>query len=64
MRQAWFNTTDAAASRKAADAVQLEAFKFVPYITTAQFVLPAAYRSNLSGMIIAPVTFLWNVEKK
>ena len=64
LRQAWFDTSDAAAGKKAADAVQLEAFKFVPYITTAQFILPAAYRSNLSGMIIAPVTFLWNVDKK
>jgi len=64
LRQAWFNTSDAAAGKKASDAVQLEAFSFVPYITTAQFILPAAYRSNLSGMIIAPVTFLWNVEKK
>ena len=64
LRQAWFNTTDSASGKKAADAVQLEAFRFVPYITTAQFILPTAYRSNLSGMIIAPVTFLWNVEKK
>ncbi|MBI3528751.1 MAG: ABC transporter substrate-binding protein [Betaproteobacteria bacterium] len=64
LRQAWFNTSDAAAGKKASDAVQREAFSFVPYITTAQFILPAAYRSNLSGMIIAPVTFLWNVEKK
>ena len=64
MREAWFNTTDAAAAKKAADAVQLEAFEFVPYIPTAQFILPTAYRSNLSGVIVAPVTFLWNVEKK
>ena len=64
LRQAWFNTTDAAAGKKAADAVQLAAFKFVPYITTAQFIIPTAYRSNLSGVIIAPVTFLWNVDKK
>jgi peptide/nickel transport system substrate-binding protein len=64
LRQVWFDTTDPAAARKAADAVQLEAFSFVPYITTAQFIIPTAYRSNLSGVIIAPVTFLWNVEKK
>ena len=64
LRQAWFNTTDSASGKRAADAVQREAFRFVPYITTAQFILPTAYRSNLSGMIIAPVTFLWNVEKK
>ena len=35
-----------------------------PFIPTAQFILPTAYRSNLSGVIIAPVTFLWNVDKK
>jgi peptide/nickel transport system substrate-binding protein len=64
LRQAWFNATDAAAARKAAEAVQLEAFRFVPYLTTAQFIIPTAYRSNLSGVIVAPVTFLWNVEKK
>ena len=64
LREGWFNTTDAAAAKKAADAVQLEAFDFLPYITTAQFILPTAYRSNLSGVIVAPVTFLWNVEKK
>ncbi len=64
LRQVWFNTTDPASSKKASDAVQLAAFKFVPYITTAQFIIPTAYRSELSGVIVAPVTFLWNVDKK
>ena len=36
----------------------------VPYIPTAQFILPTAYRTNLTGVIIAPVTFMWNVEKR
>jgi len=26
--------------------------------------LPTAYRTNLSGIIVAPMAFLWNVEKK
>jgi len=64
LREAWFNTTDAGSAKKAADAVQLRAFKFVPYIPTAQFIIPTAYRSSLSGVIVAPMTFLWNVEKK
>jgi peptide/nickel transport system substrate-binding protein len=64
LREAWFNTTDAPTGKKAADAVQVEAFKYVPFITTAQFIIPTAYRSNLSGVIVAPVTLLWNVEKK
>jgi peptide/nickel transport system substrate-binding protein len=64
LRDAWFAATDAAGSKKAADAVQARAFEFVPYIPTAQFILPTAYRSNLSGVIIAPITLLWNVEKR
>jgi hypothetical protein len=44
--------------------VQREAAKFVLYIPTAQFMLPAAYRSNLYGAIVSPVVVLWNVEKK
>jgi peptide/nickel transport system substrate-binding protein len=63
LREAWFAATDAAGAKKAADAVQARAFEFVPYIPTAQFILPTAYRSNLSGVIIAPITLLWNVEK-
>jgi peptide/nickel transport system substrate-binding protein len=64
LRDAWFAATDSAGSKKAADAVQARAFEFVPYIPTAQFILPTAYRSNLSGVIIAPITLLWNVEKR
>ena len=64
LRQVWFDTTDAVAGKKAADAVQAEAFKFLPFIPTMHFTIPTAYRSNLSGVVAAPLTFLWNVEKK
>jgi peptide/nickel transport system substrate-binding protein len=64
LRDAWFNATNAAAAKAAADAVQVQAFKFLPFIPTAQFVIPTAYRANLSGVIVAPMIFLWNVEKK
>ena len=64
LREAWFATTDAVAGKKAADAVQARAFESVPYIPTAQFIIPTAYRNNLSGVIVAPITLLWNVDKK
>jgi len=64
LRDDWFAATDPAASKKAAEAVQRRAFEFVPYVPTSQFILPTAYRNNLSGLIIAPVTFMWNVEKR
>jgi peptide/nickel transport system substrate-binding protein len=64
LREAWFNATDLAASKKAAEAVQRRAFEFVPYVPTAQIINPTAFRSNISGVIVAPITLLWNVDKK
>lgn len=64
LREAWLKASDATSAQKAADQVQLEALKFIPYIPTAQFYVPTAYRSNLSGAIVAPAVFLWSVEKK
>jgi len=64
LREAWFNAPDAATQKKVAEELQRRAFEFVPYVPTAQFILPTAYRTNISGVIIAPINLLWNVEKK
>jgi peptide/nickel transport system substrate-binding protein len=64
LRETWFNTTDVASSKKAAEAIQRRAFEFVPFVPTGQFILPTAYRTNITGVIIAPINLLWNVEKK
>jgi peptide/nickel transport system substrate-binding protein len=62
---AWFKAPDLAAQKKLAADIQVEAYaNNVPYVPTGQFVAPTAYRKNLEGIIIAPVVFLWNVEKK
>ena len=61
----WFRATEPAGQKKLAADIQLEAYaNNVPYVPTGQFVVPTAYRKNLEGIIIAPVVFLWNVEKK
>jgi peptide/nickel transport system substrate-binding protein len=64
LRDAWFAAPTLADQKKIAEEMQKQAFQSVPYVPTAQFVIPTAYRTNLSGVIISPVTFLWNVEKK
>jgi peptide/nickel transport system substrate-binding protein len=62
---AWFKAPDLAAQKKLAADIQVEAYSNnVPYVPTGQFVVPTAYRKNLDGIIVAPVVFLWNVEKK
>jgi peptide/nickel transport system substrate-binding protein len=64
LRDAWFAAPDVEAQQKIAADIQREAWNSVPFIPTAQFILPTAFRSNISGVIVAPVTFMWNVEKK
>src|SRR6476646_4425725 len=62
---AWFKAPDLAAQKKLAEAIQVEAYSGdIPYVPTGQFVVPTAYRKNVSGVINAPIPFLWNVEKK
>ena len=55
---------DLAAQKKLAVEIQEQAFVSVPYIPTGQFVIPTAYRSNLKGVVPAPIVFMWNVEKQ
>jgi peptide/nickel transport system substrate-binding protein len=64
LRQQWFDAPDVEAQKKVAAALQAEAFDSVPYIPTGQFVIPTAFRKELKGVIVTPVTFLWNVEKE
>jgi peptide/nickel transport system substrate-binding protein len=63
LRDKWFAAPDLAAQKTVAEEIQTEAFESVPYVPTGMFQIPTAYRSNLKGVIVAPVVFLWNVEK-
>jgi peptide/nickel transport system substrate-binding protein len=61
----WFKAPDLDAQKKLAADIQVEAYtNEIPYVPTGQFVVPTAFRKNVDGIIIAPIPFLWNVEKK
>jgi peptide/nickel transport system substrate-binding protein len=64
LRSAWFEATDEARRHGLADQIQQRAFEFVPYIPTGESIGRRAFRRNLSGVIDAPITFLWNIEKR
>ncbi|MBS0337219.1 MAG: ABC transporter substrate-binding protein [Proteobacteria bacterium] len=64
LRDQWFAAADPAAAKKLAEQIQVQAFESVPYIPTAQFIIPTAYRTNLTGLLVAPMSLMWNVEKK
>jgi len=64
LRDAWFEAPGLAAQKKIARQMQLRAWITVPYIPTAQFTIPTAYRTNLSGLLVSPMNLMWNVDKK
>jgi len=64
MRAQWMEAADLEAQKKLAADIQQEAFTSVPFVPTGQFIIPTAYRKGLHGVIVAPVVFLWNVEKE
>ena len=43
--------------------IQREAFASVPYVPLGKYVTNTALRRNLSGLIKAPATLMWNIEK-
>jgi peptide/nickel transport system substrate-binding protein len=63
MRTAWMDSTDPAEQKRLDAATQLRAFETVPFIPLGQYLPPAAYRKNLSGLLRGAVPVFWNVSK-
>ena len=63
LRTDWFNAPDAAAQKKATDAIQQAVWQEVPYIPLGQFFQPAAMRDNISGVVASPFPIFWNARK-
>jgi peptide/nickel transport system substrate-binding protein len=63
LRKEWLQASDSETRQEVAAKIQERAFKTVPYIPTGQYLPKTAHRKNLSGIIIAPALFMWNVEK-
>jgi peptide/nickel transport system substrate-binding protein len=63
LRGAWYDAPDAAAQKRATDAIQLAAFEEVPYIPLGQYFQPIAVRDGLTGVLDSPFPIFWNVKK-
>ena len=64
MKIAWAKETDPGKKKVLAADIQRRAYEGGAYVPLGQFDLPTAYRDNLSGVIISPVTIFWNIDKK
>ncbi len=64
LREKWLVAPTTAEQVGIAKEMQARAYEMVPYVTTGQFQQPTAFRASVSGIVVSPVPFFWNVEKR
>jgi peptide/nickel transport system substrate-binding protein len=63
LREQWVNAADLGEQKKLAAAIQVEAFKTLPYIPLGSLVNQVAYRKNVTGVFPCVVAAYWNIGK-
>jgi peptide/nickel transport system substrate-binding protein len=64
LRDQFSKESDPAKQKAIAEAVQRREGDYPTHIHLGQFYVPSAVRSNIDGILVAPVPVLWNVTKK
>jgi peptide/nickel transport system substrate-binding protein len=64
LRNAFALETDPKKRHEIVEELQRQIYKTVPNILYGQFFQPVAYSDKLSGVLVSPVPFFWNIEKK
>ena len=64
LRDQYARETSPAKLKAIAEAVQVRETQYPTHVWLGQWYQPAAVRKNVDGMMVAPVTVFWNIEKK
>jgi peptide/nickel transport system substrate-binding protein len=64
LRDHYARETNPVQLKAIAEAAQVRATQYPTHIPLGQWFQPAAMRKNVEGMMLAPVTVFWNVEKR
>ena len=59
----WLQSGSEADRTRLADLIQGIAFRTVPFVPLGQYVVPTAYRRNVTGVLHGPAVLPWNVSK-
>ena len=62
--ESWIDASDEAGRKKQADLYQAAAFNSVPVITMGQYLPPAAWRSNITGLVKGSAPVFWGAKKE
>ena len=64
LRPAWPWPCHAAKKKVIIDKLQARLFDhLVPYVNYGQWFQPMAWRKGLTGVLVSPVPFFWNIKK-
>ena len=63
LRDAFAREASTDGKKKIIDELQSRLFEVVPYVNYGQWFQPMAWRKNLSGVVVSPVPFFWNIDK-
>jgi peptide/nickel transport system substrate-binding protein len=64
LRDSFARETNPAKQKQIAEQVQVRVTQYPTHIPLGQWYGPAAVRKNVTGLVAAPATVFWNVEKK
>ena len=64
LRDAFARETNPGKQKQIAEAVQVRATQYPTHIPLGQWYGAGAFRKNIEGMVEAPATVFWNIEKK
>src|SRR5262249_28730899 len=64
LRDAFARETDPAKQKAIAEQASLRAAEYPTHVVLGQYLQPSAFRSNISGVLVASNLVLWNIEKK
>jgi peptide/nickel transport system substrate-binding protein len=64
LRSEYIRASDEAPSRAALDALHRHLWETLPDIPVGQYIQPTAWRSNVTGVLQAPLLVFWSVDKE
>jgi peptide/nickel transport system substrate-binding protein len=64
LRDAFAKETDPTKQKAIAEAVSLHVAESPTHVVLGQYLQPSAFRSNITGVLVATNVVLWNIEKK
>ena len=64
LRDAFAKETDPAKQKAIAEAVSVRAAEYPTHVPLGQYTAPVAFRTNVTGVLVATNISFWNIEKK